>query len=268
MLKNFFKVFFKILNIFFIILSFVLVFIAIFKKEWFELFIEFMRWIINSLGYYNYLIIFFSWFIEAFPVLGVLMPSQNILLIVSWFFIIWTTAEVATNTPLSEIKFLIFFLVVFVSWFWSVCWNYIWYILWKIYWDLFFEKYWIWFGIWKTEVSYLEKWIEKWWALWITFWKFHPLTRSFLPFIAGQAKMKSKKFMLYNTIWSFLWAFVMVIFWVIFINYYKIFLDNAWTISFVVIFSIWIYIYFFKKNQFLKYLDEKNKEIEGIASKK
>ncbi|MBW7954924.1 DedA family protein [Candidatus Gracilibacteria bacterium] len=227
-----------------------------------------MRGIISSLGYYNYVIIFFSGLIEAFPVLGILMPGQNILLIVSGFFILGTTSEVVVNTPISEINFLIFFLVVFISGIGSVFGNYIGYILGKIYGDTFFEKYGIWFGIGKTEVSYLEKGIEKWGALGITFGKFHPLTRSFLPFIAGQAKMKSKKFMLYNTIGSFLWAFVMVVLGVIFINYYKVFLDNVGTISFVIIFSIGIYIYFFKKKEFLKYLDEKNKEIENIASKK
>jgi hypothetical protein len=46
-IKKIIKILINIINVLFIILSLALVFIAIFKKEWFELFIEWMKVVIN-----------------------------------------------------------------------------------------------------------------------------------------------------------------------------------------------------------------------------
>lgn len=253
MIKKIIKIFVNLLNILFIILSLALVFIAIFKKEWFELFIEWMKVVINWLWFWNYIIVFFSSLIEAFPVIGVVLPGQNILLIVGGFF--W---HINQNN-------LIY--VILIASIWAIVWNYIWFILWKIYWDSFFGKYWVWFGIWKTEVKYLKKWIDKWWPWWITVWKFHPMTRAFLPFIAWSMWMKSGKFMLYNAIWSIIRATVIILLWVVFVEYYKILLDYSWTISLVVFLLIWGYIYKFKKKEFITYWQEKNAEMEELSKK-
>lgn len=217
------------------------------------MFIEWMKIVINWLWSWNYIIIFLSSCIEAFPVLWILLPWQNILLIVWWFF--WQISQ--TN--------LIY--VIIISSIWAIVWNYIWFILWKYYWDSFFQKYWLWIWIWKTEVKYLKKWIDKWWPWWITVWKFHPMTRSFLPFIAWSMWMKSGKFMLYNAIWSFIRATTIILLWVVFVEYYKILLEYSGTIAIVVFWIIWLYIYKFKKDEFIKYWEEKNAEIEKISKK-
>jgi membrane protein DedA with SNARE-associated domain len=253
MIKQIIKIFINILNALFVIFTLALFLIAIFKKEWFEMFIEWMKWEIAWLGMYNYLIVFTSAFIEAFPVIWVVVPGQNILLIVGWFF--------------GEISYQNLIYVIIITSFWAIIWNYVWFLLGKKYGDSFFEKYWVRFGIGKTEVKYLKVWIDKWWALGITLWKFHPMTRSFLPFIAGTMGMKSKKFMIYNALWSIIRASTIVIFWVIFAQYYKIFLEHSGKISLAIFAIIAGYIYYFKKEAFIKYWKEKNLEMEELSKK-
>lgn len=253
MTKKIIQILLWILNTFLIILSFALLLIAIFKKDWFEIFIEWMKQEIAWLWSWNYLIVFSSAFIEAFPVLGIVVPGQNILLIVGGFF-----AEISINN---------LFFVIIISSFWAILWNYVGYLLGKKYGDSFFEKYGIRFWIGKTEVKYLKVWIDKWWALWITLWKFHPMTRAFLPFIAGSMWMNNKKFMIYNAVWSIIRSIIMIVFWVIFARYYKIFLEYSWTISLVILWWVALYIYKFKKEAFLKYWEEKNIEMQDFSKK-
>lgn len=249
-MKKFLSILLKIFNFLFILLSIFLLFVAIFKKEWFEAFIEWMKIVVEELGAWNYLIVFTSSFIEAFPVIWVVLPWQNILMVVWWFF-----------GNLSQQNLIYVWILASL---WAIFWNYIWYLLWKKYWDSFFEKYWNRFGIWLTEVKYLKKSIDKWWAIWIIFWKFHPITRAFLPFIAGSMGMKSKSFMIYNIIGSIIWSSTMVILWMIFVEYYKIILEYAGYIFTWILICIWIYIYKFKKEEFSQYLREKNSEMERL----
>lgn len=253
-LKKIINFLIQLLNILLIILSFALLFISIFKKEWFELFIEWMKWVINGLWAWNYIILFFSSLIEAFPVLWVLLPWQNILLIVGGFF------------GHNNYENLVY--VIFVASLWAIAWNYIWFLLGKKYGEHFFDTWWVWFGIGKTEVKYLKKWIDKWWAWGITIGKFHPITRSFLPFVAGSMWMKSGKFMIYNAIGSFIRATTIILLWVVFVKYYKILLEYSGTISLVVFGLIWAYIYKYKRTEFKTYWEEKNAEIEEQANKK
>lgn len=249
-IKKIIQAIFHLINIALITLTIWLAVISIFKKEWIENFIEWMKVIIGWLGTWNYLIAWWSSLIEAFPVLWVVVPWQNILLIVGWFF--WNISQ--TN--------LIYVMV--IASIWAIIWNYIWYLLWRIYWDSFFKKYWYWFWIGLTEVRYLKKWIDKWGALWIIIWKFHPMTRSFLPFIAGSMWMKNRKFMIYNTIGSIIRAIVIILLWVLFVEYYKIILEYIWTILIWVMVLVWLFIYKYKRKEFMQYMKEKNEEMENL----
>lgn len=244
----------NIINIFFIILSIALALIAIFKKEWFIAFIEWMEVVIEWWWAWNYLIAFTSALLEAFPVLWVVLPGQNIMLVVWWFF--WNISS-----------FNLIWVVLLAS-AWALVGNYIWFILWKYYWDTFFKKYWIWFWIWQTEVRYLKKWIDKWWAWWITIWKFHPMTRSFLPFIAWSMGMKSWKFMFYNALGSIIRATTIILLWVVFVAYYEFLVEHAGKISLTIFAIVWFYIYKYKREEFKKYRAEKNAEIEAMVEKK
>lgn len=231
-----------------IILTIWLWIIALVKPDLIKDFIESIRSIILLLWNWNYLILFLTSVIESFPVLGVVVPWQNIILIVGWFF--WE------SNPNSLIY------VMILTSLWAICWNYIWFMLWKIYWDEFFKKYWLWFWIWETEVKYLKKWIKKWWAWWIIFWKFHNLTRAFVPFIAWSMWMKHKSFIIYNIIWSIIWSVTMILLWVVFAKVYEQIIDYLGYILFWIMILVWLYIWRFKKKEFLKYMEEKNKEIE------
>ena len=80
------QVFFKVLNFIFGTIIFGLMAIAIFKRSWVELFIGWMEKQIHLLGNWNYLIAFSSSIIESFPVIGVVVPGQQIMLLVGGFF--------------------------------------------------------------------------------------------------------------------------------------------------------------------------------------
>ena len=247
-IKKIIKIVFQILNVILIALTIILSLIAIFKKEWIEAWIEWLKVVIETLWFRNYIIAFLSSTIEAFPVLWVVVPWQNILLIVGWFF--W-------NISWSNL-----WIVIIIASIWAIIWNYIWYKLWEIYWDSFFKKYWNRFWIGLTEVRYLKKWIHKWWAWWIIVGKFHPMTRAFLPFIAGSMWMHSRKFMIYNVIGSIIRATVIIVLWVLFVEYYKLILEYIWEIMLWIFALIWLYIYKYKKKEFLQYIKEKNEELE------
>ncbi len=231
-----------------IVLSIWIWILALFKPELIKEWLDWVKMVVLWLWNWNYLIVFVSSLIESFPVLWVVVPGQNILLAVGWFF-----AEKNINT--------LYFVIVITS-IWAIIWNYIWFYLWKIYWDSFFKKYWLWFWIWETELKYLERWINKWWPWWIALWKFHWLTRAFLPFIAGSMWMKSKVFWIYNIIGSILRSIVMMILWVLFAQHYEKVVDNFWKIMIWMMVLTWLYIWKFKKKEFKQFMKEKNEEMD------
>jgi membrane protein DedA with SNARE-associated domain len=233
---------------FFIILTVGLWILTLIKPELIKNFIEWIKIIIENLWYWNYLIIFLSSLIESLPVIWVVVPGQNILMLVWWFF-----AKISISN---------FIYVMIISSLWAIISNFIGYYLWKIYWKTFFKEYWLWFWIWETEVKYMEKWIKKWWAWGIIIWKFHNLARAFIPFIAWSMWMQAKTFWIYNIIGSIIRAITIVILWVFFAEHYETIIDYFWYITMWIIFLVWIYIYKYKKKEFMKYMQEKNDEIE------
>ncbi len=237
-----------------VILTIALWILSLFKPELVKEFIEWISKIINTLWYWNYVIVFLSWLIEWFPILWVVVPGQNILLIVWGFF-----AKISQTNLLY---------VILIASIWAILSNYVWYVLWKYYWDSFFKKYWNWFWIWTTEVKYLKSWIKKWWPWWIILWKFHNVSRAFLPFIAWSVWMNNKVFFIYNIIWSILRAIVIVTLWVVFAQYYETIVDYMWYIMTGIMIITWIYIYKFKKKEFMQYMEEKNLEMEEQYGKK
>lgn len=71
-----------------------------------ELMKEFLHWIsgiIELLGYWNYVIIFISSFIEVFPVLGVVIPGQNIMIVSGGFFGNLSTTYLITSIVVASV---------------------------------------------------------------------------------------------------------------------------------------------------------------------
>lgn len=249
-LKSFLSWLIKILNFIFVWITIVLLLIVLFKKEWFELFFEWLKVFINGLWYWNFVIILFISIIESFPVLWVVVPGQQAMLIVWW--VIW--------------KIYLFPVIVFAS-IWALIWNYVWYFLWVIYGDKFFSKYWNWFWIWMTEIRYIKDSVIKHWSWFVIFGKFHNTTRAFVPFIVWSMNMDKKKFWVYNFIWSILWSAIIIILWTLFVDYYKQILEYVWHIFTWIFILIGIYIYLYKRSEFTQYLREKEQEFEWMFKK-
>lgn len=238
----------------FIFLTIILAVITFIRPELIKEFIEWIKNIIGWLWYWNYLIIFISSLVESLPVVWVVIPWQNVLMIVWGFF--------------AEISKVNFIFTMIIASLWAIISNFIGYYLWKIYWKGFFEKYWLWFWVWETELKYLEKGIAKWWALGIILGKFHNLARAFVPFIAWSMWMKAKTFWIYNIIWSIIRAVLIVILGVFFAEYYEVIIDYFWYIMLLILLLVWIYIYKFKRKEFMIYIKEKNEEMERKLNKK
>ncbi|PIE85030.1 hypothetical protein CSA08_04280 [Candidatus Gracilibacteria bacterium] len=237
-----------------IALTFILALITIFKPDIVVSFIKWIEGIIHLIGYWNYVIIFLSGLIEGFPVLGVVVPGQNILMIVGGFF--------------GNISKVNLFYTVLIASIGAIISNGIGYILGRYYGEGFFKKYGLWFGIGETEVKYLKKGIKKWGASGIILGKFHNLARAFVPFIAGTMKMDKKIFWIYNVIGSVLRSVVIIFLGVFFAEYYEEILRYFGYILTGTMIIGGIYIWKFKKKEFLVYMEDKNKEIELKIGKK
>ncbi len=240
----------KVLNFIFAAISISLLLIAVFRPDLVKDFLSWIEQTIKWLGSYNYFIAFWSSLIESFPVIWVLVPWMQVMLMVWWFF--WANA---------------LFNVIMVAIIWAIIWNYAWFLLWIRYWDDFFKNYWEWFWLWKTELKILKNQIDKNWALFIIFGKFHNFTRAFVPFIAWSMWMKHKNFWIYNIVWSIIWATTIISIWVVFAKHYKKVVDNIEYIMLAIIVSFSLYIFFFKREEFKTYLKEKNNEIDEKLSK-
>jgi membrane protein DedA with SNARE-associated domain len=250
-MKTFLNLLGKFILTLFFVLTLYLTYLAFFDKQVLLNIIEWLKEVVETLWPWNYVVVFVSSLIESFPVLWILIPWQNTLLISWWFY--------------AKVDYM---WIIFVASFWAVLWNYIWYLLWKYWWMEFLEKHWDWFWVGKTEWIYLKKWVEKYWAVWITFSKFHQVARAFIPFVAWAYEMKPKSFIIYNIIWSIIWSVTFVSIWLFFADNYEIIVKYIGYIMLWLIVLFWLYIYKFKRQEFKKYLELKNNEIDEKISKK
>lgn len=240
----------QFLNLLFITIAIILLIIVIFKPNLIKEFLAWLEIAIKWLGNWNFLIALISSTIESFPVIWVMVPWMQIMLLVWWFF--WKNAIIE---------------VILVTILWATLWNYIGFLLGIKYWDIFFKKYWDWFWLWKTELKIIKKQIAKNGFWFIVLWKFHNLTRSFIPFIAGSMWMPQKNFWLYNIIGSIIWAITIITLGVLFSQYYEKIVDFFPYILLLILIITWIYIAAFKRNEFTKYIADKNAEIDEKINK-
>ena len=75
-----------LLNGLFMVVTFGLLFIVLFKKDWIVQFLAYVEVLVNSWGNWNYLVAFGFSIVESFPVIGVLVPGMQVMLIVGGFF--------------------------------------------------------------------------------------------------------------------------------------------------------------------------------------
>ena len=200
---------------------------------------------IKGLGNWNYLIAFSSSIIESFPVLGVFFPGQQIMLMAGGFF-------GKEHLPL----------MIFLASVGAIIGNFIGYILGKKIGKGFLKHHGNAFGVGTTELRHLERQIDKNGSYFVILGKFHNFTRAFVPFIAGASGMRSRAFFVYNIIGSILWATTILLLSVLFAQYYEKLVYASKYIMLFLLAAAALYIYFFKRKEFLSYLKEKEQEIE------
>ena len=234
-----------ILNGLFMAITFGLLFIVLFKKDWIAQFLAYMEVLVNSWGNWNYLVAFAFSVIESFPVVGVLVPGMQVMLIVGGFFgrdhLPETIAVCAVGAVIG---------------------NFVGYALGKRYGKSFFKEYGDAFGLGRTELKYLERQIAKNGPVFVILGKFHNLARSFVPFIAGSAGMVPGRFWTYNVIGSIVWAASIITLSVAFASYYKVVLDYVGYFFLALILAFSAYVWFFRRDAFMRYWEEKKLEIE------
>ncbi len=222
-----------------------LLIIAIFRPDLAE---QAIRWVGDlsvRLGHWNFPIVLATSLIESFPVIGILVPGQQLMLVVGWFY-------GQSNFPLAMLWACIG----------AILWNWISYMLGARYGLEFLKNYGDTFALGKTEQKILSKQIQKNGAVFIILWKFHSFTRAFVPFLAGAFSMKNEKFWLFNIMGSIIWSFTILVLWVFFTTHIDIVLDwISWFFIGVVLLLVW-YIAMFKRKEFLEYLKEKQKDLQ------
>lgn len=231
-----------------LILMFAFIILSIFNPDVLLPVIEWIKSQVESLGKWNYILAFASALLESLPIVWTIIPGQAILLSVWWFYGALGYTQ---------------FIWVLLSAIWgSIVSNAVGYFLWKKYGEDFFKRYGMWVGIEQTELKYLKKWVETWGPWGIILSKFHSHARAFLPFIAGSMGFSSKKFWIYNIIASTLWAMTFVSIGVFFAEYYEVIIKYIWHIMLGIMWTLFIYLWLYKKESLVSYWQEKNKEME------
>lgn len=242
--KKIMKYIFKFFVYLFSAISLALLAITIFRPEWIKAAIEWIGELIKTLGYWNYSLAWFSAFIESLPVIWVLVPGMNIMILVGGF---WGKFH--------------FFQTIVCATIWAMLGNYIGYIIGKKYGKYIITQYGDWVGIGLTEQKILERQIQKNGFWYIVLGKFHGTLRAFIPFVAGASNMHEKNFWIYNSIGSIIWAISINLIGIFFVEKYEIILDNFWKISTVILILLGLYMIIFQRETLKQYWNDKNAEI-------
>ena len=238
-----------VLRIFFLTLSFGLIAVAIFYPSLLKHFIEWLQGVVNILWWLNRPLAFGLGFIESIPLLGMSIPGQNALFIIGWFVAQtywWTlTAVVAVAIILGDI---------------------VGYLIGKHMGDKFIDQFGKYFWVGKTEVQYMWRGLDKYGAWAIVLSKRNGYMRGIIPFIAWTSKMKRWTFMLFNILWSVIYAVVLITLARIFVGYYEQVIPYIRWIMLGFLVVVWSYFRFFKRDSLKRYIKDKEKELEEAES--
>lgn len=199
----------------------------------------------ERLGHWNFLIVLGTSFIESFPVLGVLIPGQQIMLVAGGFYGQSSFAFAVIGACIG-----------------AILGNWVGYLLGVRYGRVFLDTYGDVFALGRTEQKILAKKIDQNGAAFIIFGKFHNFTRAFIPFLSGAFAMKHSSFWLYNIIGSIIWSFAILSLGVFFTTYIDIVLDWVSWFFLGVLVLVMGYVAIFKRREFMEYLHEKEKELQ------
>ena len=211
-----------------------------------------IKWLevqIKTWGNWNYLIALVTACIETFPILGIVVPGLNVMLLVGGFF-----------GGQGEIQLLLMMACAIIG---AILGNFFGYWLGVHYGADFLKKYGAYtVGIGPTEYKYLQSALDKQGFWFLVLGKFHGTTRSLIPLLAGATRMNAKRFWFLNILGSVVWAVSIILLGVVFAQYWEIMLEQSGWISVMIMGSIGGYIYFFQRKGFKKYWKEKQKELD------
>lgn len=213
----------SVLHIFFIVLMIAIGVLSIFSPETIKIAIDWMGKQIQSWWNWNYLILFSVALIESFPFVWVVVPGMNLMILVGGFFVAkqWSLFPLAASMAML----------------WACLGNALGYIMGYYGNPDTMQKYGKLFGMWEKEMTWLKNQIHKNGFWFIVGGKFHNLLRSFMPYLAGSHKMSGSRFWTANIFGSSLWAVLILLMGIFFIENYEIILTylNYWILAIIVV---------------------------------
>ncbi len=233
------------LRVFFFLLSFGLIAIALFYPSLIGDFIAWLERVVDTLWWINWPLIFLLGFIESVPLLGAPIPGQTALFVIGWF---------VAQAHLWEMILLVSAAMTLG--------DVVGYLIGKHKGDGFIDAFGQYFGIGKTEVRYIGRALDKYgpWAIVLSKWNGY--TRGIIPFVAGTARMRRGIFMLFNVMWSVIYASVLIILAKLFVWSYEFVLPYIRWIVLGLFALVWLYFWFFKRDSLKRYIRDKEKELE------
>ncbi len=211
-LKQFFQYFMSTVQVVFAVLMIILVIFALFRAEMVQGWIDIIGVHIKSWGNWNYVVLFLTAMAESIPFIGAALPGINIIIMVGGFFILrqWDIFPYAVAIAMTG----------------AICGNAFGYFMGKYGNRKMLSDYMNLVGIDVEKRNWLEDKVHKYGSWLIIGGKFHSLTRSFIPLLAGMHDFAGMKFWVANIIGSFLWAIVVLLFGIFFVENYVIILRN------------------------------------------
>lgn len=227
---------------------FVLLGISFFRPDWIVAFLDWIKLTVQALGAWNYLVAFLAASLESFPFIGTFLPGQQIMLIVGGFF-------GADNL----------FPTMLVSAVGACLGNAAGFFLGRAYGHELLERFGDAVGLGRTERAYMEKGIQSEGGWFIVLGKFHNFARSFVPFIAGAARMETTRFWVWNIIGSIIWSVCILLLGVVFATYYATITQYIGYGFLVILIAIFGYFWVFRREALTAYWQAKQAEIEAKA---
>ncbi len=181
--------------------------------------IAYVRWIIDTLGWKNYLLVGWVGFVESIPFLNMAIPWQTFMILIAWF--------------LAQTNIVGTMLVVIIA---STLWDAVAYGLWMYKWDSLLRHYGWTFWLTAERIEKLKTMAhsQAHWAVFASKWNSY--TRWMLPFIAWTSRMSFWQFMIYNILGSIVYGIIIVFLAKLFIgNYEKVVPYVRWI-------GVWVFV--------------------------
>lgn len=162
------------------------------------------EWIVSYLWWKNYLLMWWVWFVESIPFLNIAFPWQTFMILIAWF--------------IAQKQAIISIVVIMLA---CTLWDMVAYGAGIYKWNSILRHFWPTFWLTPEYIDKLKKMTHDHAHRALFASKWNSYTRWMVPFIAGTSRMKFVEFMLYNFLWSIVYAVVLVYLARLFIGNYE-----------------------------------------------